>query len=185
MEPGLDLKDLHDAIVAAIAGQFPALQTVEAYREETERTQLPTPACLVELFELEVSAADDPGTEQLALMARFEARLVLGYREMAAKIEVRRLAAALAQFVLRQRWGLGPNVGPAEILGCYPDDFDPRLDQYEVMRVEWQQLVRIGTDVWSGEGVPVENVRYAWAPRIGPPFVDEYRPLAGPAPRVE
>lgn len=185
MEPGLDLKDLHDAIVAAIAAQFPALQTVEAYREETERTQLATPACLIELFELEASADDDPGTEQLALMARFEARLVLGYREVAAKIEVRKLAAALAQFVLRQRWGLGPNVGPAEILGCYPDDFDPRLDQYEVMRVEWQQLIRIGVDVWSGVGVPVENVLYAWSPRIGPAFRDEYRPLDGPAPITE
>ncbi|MBS3958287.1 MAG: hypothetical protein KGZ52_02650 [Xanthomonadaceae bacterium] len=185
MEPGVDLKVLHEAIVSAIAAQFPALQTVEAYREETERTQLPTPACLVELFELDASAEDDPGTGQLALMARFEARLVLGYREVSAKIEVRRLAAALAQFVLRKRWGLGPGVGPAEVIGCYPDDFDPRLDQYEVMRVEWQQLVRIGTDVWSGEGVPVEDVRYAWSPRIGPPFADEYRPLVGRPPIPE
>lgn len=185
MDEGVDLKALHDAICAAIAAQFPALRTVEAYREEVERTTLATPACLVELFELEASAENDPGTEQLAMMARFEARLVLGYREADAKIEARRLAAAVAQFVLRQNWGLGPSVDRAAVLGCYPDDFDPRLDQYEVMRVEWEQLIRVGTDVWSGEGVPVTDVRYSWVPRVGLPFEAEYRPLDGPAPVTE
>lgn len=176
-DPGVDLNQLHENIVAAIAERFPALQTVETYREEIERTAFQAPACLIELFEMEAAPQEDPGTEQLAMMARFEARLIIGYREANAKREVRKLAAALAQFILRKRWGLGPNVGPAEITGCYPDEFDPRLDQYEVMRVEWAQLIMVGENVWSGEGIPVTEVLYSWSPKVGPPFVDNYRTL--------
>lgn len=177
MDPGVDLNQLHDNIVAAIAGQFPALQTVEAYREETERVTLRAPACLVELFELEAVDDQDHGTEQLPMMARFEARLIIGFREANAKREVRKLAAALAKFIRHQRWGLGANVAPAEVMGCYPDEFDPALDQYEVMRVEWQQVVYVGENVWTGEGVPVTEVLYSWAPKIGLPFRDNYRTL--------
>ena len=184
MDPGVDLNQLHQNIVLAIAEQFPALQTVEFYREETDRQTLRTPACLVELFEMEAEPGEDPGTEQLAMTARFEARLIISAREGTAKVEVRKLAAALAKFILRKRWGLGPNVAPAEVVGCYPDEFDPRLDQYEVQRVEWTQLIMVGENVWSGEGVPITDVRYSWSPKIGPPFVDNYRPLteAGPIP---
>ena len=175
--PGVDLKALHENIVAAIAEQFPALATVECYREEVDRKTLPTPACLIELFEMEAEPTEDPGTEQLAMTARFEARIVIGYREDRAKIEVRKLAAALAKFILRKRWGLGPNVGPAEVTGCYPDEFDPRLDQYEVMRIEWQQLIMVGEDVWSGEGIRPTEVLYSWEPKTGPAFRDNYRTL--------
>lgn len=179
-DPGVDLAALHQNIVAAIAAQFPALQTVEAYREEADRQTLRTPACLIELFEMEAEPSEDPGTEQLAMTARFEARLIISAREATAKVEVRKLAAALAKFILRKRWDLGPNVSPAEVTGCYPDEFDPRLDQYEVQRVEWAHLIMVGENVWSGEGVPITDVRYSWSPKIGPPFVDNYRPLDGP-----
>ena len=95
------LADLHDAIVRAIRGQFPTLRTVEAYRED--RKSLPTPACLVELSEKEAEDGLDPGTGQLAVKARFEARLILGFRqEGCPKLAVRRLAAALAVFVHQQ-----------------------------------------------------------------------------------
>jgi hypothetical protein len=171
----VDLGDLHDAIVDRIAEAFPALQTVAAYREEDERTQLMLPACLVELAEMEADPDEDPGTEQLAIWCRFEAQIIVGFRESRAKVEVRKLAAALARFTLRNRWGLP--VGPAQVAGCYRDDFDPQLDQFEVMRLEWRQLVHIGDSVWTGEGVTPTEIRYSWAPKIGLPFRDNYRTL--------
>lgn len=159
------LDALHDGIVARTRERFPALATVEAYR--LDRKNLPVPACLVELTELEADADADPGTEQLAVTARFEARFVISFRQGGKnpKREVRKLAAAFAVFARHQRWGCP--VGAAEVLGCYPDDFDPELDQYECWRVEWQQTVRLGESVWVDDGVTPGEVLLAWAPEIG------------------
>ena len=88
----ISLDALHEAIVRAIQRKFPALVTVEAYRQV--RGGLPVPACLVELAELEAADDLDPGTEQLAVMARFEARLVIGFRQggLNPGLEIRKLA---------------------------------------------------------------------------------------------
>lgn len=138
---------VHDGIVLAIKAQFPDIKTVEAYR--LDRKSLPLPACLIEMTEMEVDMDVDPGTEQLAVTARFEARLVLGFRQGSknAKLEVRKLAAAVASFARLQRWGCP--IGPADVIGAYPDDFDPELEQYECWRVEWTNLIHIGESVWN------------------------------------
>lgn len=149
----LDLGDLHDAIVAGISAQFPALQTVEFYREEDDRkTPASMPACLLELTEFEKAGADpDPGTGQLAVMARFEARLIIGFRTPNAKREIRKLACAFASFVHLRRWE-GVVTGPGEVVGIYHDDFSPELDQYEVWRVEWAHVIHLGESVWKPDG---------------------------------
>lgn len=172
------LDEIHEAIVGAVRRQFPALLTVEAYRQV--RGALPVPACLVELAELEATDELDPGTGQLAVMARFEARLVIGFRQggLNPGLEIRKLAAALAAFVHQQRWGLP--VGAADVLGCWPDDFDPGLEQYECWRVEWQQVLHLGESVWTNEGrTPVPYL--AWAPEIGAVHEADYEPAAGRA----
>ncbi len=173
----ISLDALHEAIVRAIQRKFPALVTVEAYRQV--RGGLPVPACLVELAELEAADDLDPGTEQLAVMARFEARLVIGFRQggLNPGLEIRKLAAALAVFVRQQRWGLP--VGAADVLGCWPDDFDPGLEQFECWRLEWQQVIHLGESVWTDEGqVPVPYL--TWAPEIGAAHEPDYRPAVPP-----
>lgn len=168
------LDDLHAAIVGSIAAKFPSLATVEAYR--LDRKSLPVPAVLIALTELEADQdAPDPGTGQLAVMARFEAVAVVGFRTTNAKLEVRKLAAALAHFALRNRWGCP--VGPAEIIGCYQDDFYPELDQYECWRIEWRQIVHIGSSVWIDNGTPPTNPVYSWAPDIGIGHEADYEPI--------
>lgn len=168
----LDLDALHDAIVQSIAAQFPALATVEDYRED--RLNLPLPAVLVELIELEPTPDADPMTEQLAALARFDARVVMGFREPQAKRSVRKLAAALALHVSGQRWG--QKIGPAEVVVIAPDDFTPELDQFEVWRVEWQQPVHIGPSIWTDDGVTPVPV-FSFAPDIGPGNEGSYEPL--------
>nr|DAR96802.1 MAG TPA: tail completion protein [Caudoviricetes sp.] len=168
------LDALHEAITGAIRAQFPDLATVEAYRQD--RKNLPVPACLVELSEMEAGNDLDLGTEQLAVMARFEARLVIGFRQGGRNpgLEIRKLAAAVAAFVHQQRWGLP--VGPADVLGAWPDDFDPNLEQYECWRIEWQQVIHLGESVWHDEGVTPEPV-LSWAPEIGAGHEADYEPV--------
>lgn len=170
----IDLGQLHDNIVAWIAEAFPSVATVAAYPEEDDRGTLMAPAILIELAELEATPDRDPGTEQLAMTAKFEALVIIGFRTANAKREIRKLAASLAHYILRKRWGLP--VGPAEVIGCYRDEFDPNLDEYEVFRVEWQQIVNIGEGVWKNDGI-VPTPVYSWAPKVGEPFRDNYRTL--------
>lgn len=173
------LDAVHSGIVAAIKAQFPDLKTVEAYR--LDRKNLPVPACLVECTELDAAPEVDPGTEQLAVNARFEARFVIGFRQGGKnpKLEVRKLAAAFAAFALRKRWGCP--IGPAEVIGAYQDDFDPELDQYECWRVEWQQVIHLGDTVWKDDG-EVPTPFFSWSPQIGEAHAPAYRDPEGNAP---
>lgn len=166
------LDAVHEGIVSTIAAQFPDLVTVEAYR--LDRKSLPVPACLIELTEMDAVPDNDPGTEQLAVNARFEARLVIGFRQgdKNPKLEIRKLAAAVANFIRAKRWGCP--IGAAEVVGAYPDDFDPELDQFECWRVEWQQLIYLGDTVWKDEGATPSQVMLGFAPNIGPGHEADY-----------
>lgn len=169
----LSLDALHQAILDAIAAQFPAVSTVDAYRED--RKQLALPAILVELEDFEAAPEDNPGTEQLPVMARFSATIVMGFREPNVQREVRKLAAALGVFVHRNRWG--QHAGPAEVLTITPDEFDPALDNVEVWRVEWQQPLALGEGVWNNDGSIPTEVLFSIAPEIGAEHEDDYEPV--------
>lgn len=168
-----DLDALHDAIIAAIRAAHPVFATVEAYRED--RKDLPVPACLIELADMEPQPGDDPGTEQLCVMARWELFVVMGFREASVKRAVPKLAAAVALTVNRNRWGL--KVGAAEVTAIEPDDFRPELDQYEAWRVDWQHLIHIGPSVWRDDGAVPSQVLSNFAPEVGPLFEGNYDPI--------
>lgn len=174
----VDLGVLHDAIVADIKAAFPDLATVEFYRED--RKELPKPACLLELTELEALPDDDPGTEQLAVMAKFEAELVIGFRTPKAKQSIRLLAASLAAWLRKRRWTnysgttLKLPTGECQVIGAYQDDFtvmgrdnDQGMPQLEVWRVEWQQIIHLGKTVWTDEGTTPTQIFFGQAPDIG------------------
>lgn len=169
------LDDVHAGILAAISERFPEFRTVEAYRQD--RRTPATPAFLLELCEME--PADDPGTDQLAVMAKFEALLILDFKQpgLNAKLEIRRLAAAVSAFIRLHRWGCP--IGAAEFLGAYPDDFTPELDQFEVWRVEWQQVIYLGESVWQ-PGTRPTTVLGSTSPLIGIPYKDYYEEIAQP-----
>lgn len=174
----VELNQVQQSIIDAVAAQFPAVQTVADYREN--RSSLPTPAILIELEEFEAAPDEDPGTEQLAARCRFVARIVIGFRTEKAEREIRRLAAALAAFVHQNRWG--QPVEPAEVLTAAPDDFDADLDQFVVWSVEWQQIVHLGATVWTAEGLLPPQVVYSWSPDIGPGNEGEYEPIRSGSP---
>lgn len=166
----IDLGALHQAIVDAVAARFADVETVADYRDDRDR--LPLPAILIELEDMEGAPDEDPGTGQLAVMARFAARVIIGFRTKSAEREIRKLAGALGAFAHLNRWD--KPVGPAEVLVIGPDAFAPELDRYVVWRVEWQQVVHLGASVWTNEGdIPV-TVLIGFDPDIGPGHEDDY-----------
>lgn len=181
----IDLAVLHDQIVADIKAQFPQLQTVEFYRED--RKSVPLPACLLELTEMEALPDDDPGTEQLCVMASFEAELIVSFRTPQAKQSIRLLAAALSAWLRMRRWSNPDDptkklpTGEALVVGAYQDDYrvmnaqrDQDLPQFEVWRVEWQQRINLGESVWTDEGVTPSIVFAGISPEIGFGHEDDY-----------
>ncbi|MEX3924403.1 hypothetical protein AB4Y36_10280 [Paraburkholderia sp. BR10936] len=168
----IDLDALQDKIVADIKAQFPDLQTVEFYREE-EREGLPLPAVILDLCEFETVSDNDVGTGQLPVMARFEAEIIFGFRVANVKREVRKFSAALAAWLYKRRWP-GHVCDAAEVVGCYPDDFDPKMDKYVVWRVEWTQGLYLGNSVWDNNG-KIPLTRLSVSINGGPP-VDDWIP---------
>lgn len=195
----IDFSELETAIVRDIKAAFPALATVEFYRED--RTELPLPAVLLELVEWERDGDKDPGTEQLPIIANFEAEIIIGFRRVEgrkAKAEVRRLVNALAAWMHNRRWRYPDGrlndsgkpktmpTGPVMVVGAYPDDFQgmetgrkgDKLDKYEVWRLPWQQSVNLGETVWTNDGVTPTTPLYSFAPETGIPNKDDYQESA-------
>jgi len=166
----IDLDALHDAIIAAVASGMPTVASVQSYPED--RVALDLPAVLIDLEDMEAAPDADPGTEQLAVVTRWRARLILGFRTANVLRQVRKGAAQLAALVHLNRWG--QPVEPARVTLVGPDPFDPDLDQYEVWVVEWEQIVHLGASVWAGEGILPETVYLGFAPDVGSDNVDDY-----------
>ncbi|WP_353272104.1 hypothetical protein [Wolbachia endosymbiont (group B) of Apomyelois bistriatella] len=139
----MNLKDLHQAICSTLKEEIPAIQTCEIY--PAIRKELVAPAVFVELASLE--PGKDPGTEELALKARFEARIVIDSTIENAPIIVRTLAAEVARVVNKNTWE--KNVSPAEFLSAEPDGFRSELDAYLVWMVDWSHQLHLGKSVWE------------------------------------
>ncbi|WP_447933075.1 hypothetical protein [Wolbachia endosymbiont of Dactylopius coccus] len=139
-------RDLHQAICKTLKEEIPAIQTCEVYG--AVHREIVAPAVFVELVSLE--PGKDPGTEELALRARFEARVVVDGRN--SSVVVRELAAEIARVVNRNTWGV-ENISPGEFLSAEVDDFKPELDAYLVWMVEWVNEIHIGKSVWSETGI--------------------------------
>ncbi len=141
-------KDLHQKICTMLKEEIPEIQTCEVY--PTIYREIKAPAVFVELVSLE--AGKDPGTEELALRARFEARVVVDGTVEDSSVVVRELAAEIARVVNRNTWGV-ENISPGEFLSAEVDDFKPELDAYLVWLVEWTHELHIGESIWSEAGI--------------------------------
>lgn len=164
MAHNLDLEDLHEKIKLALATKFPEFATVASYPRE--RKELELPALLVELEDMEVDPEHDAGTEQLPVVSKWAARVVLSKREAGLKLKIRKLAGALGVFIHRNRFGA--TVSPAKVTVIGPDAFDPDFDAQEVWTVEWDQNLDLGSNIWDGEGLTPDKVMIGWDPQTGP-----------------
>ncbi|WP_265029740.1 hypothetical protein [Wolbachia endosymbiont (group A) of Philonthus cognatus] len=137
-------KDLHQAICTKLKEEIPAIQTCEIY--PSIRKELLAPALFVELVSLE--SGKDPGTEELALKARFEARIVVDGTVEYSSLVVRSLAAEVARVVNKNTWNV-KNVSPGEFISAEIDGFRPELDAYLVWLIEWVHTIHVGRSIWE------------------------------------
>ncbi|WP_264338637.1 hypothetical protein [Wolbachia endosymbiont (group A) of Cheilosia soror] len=142
-------KGLHEAICKTLKEEIPAIQTCEVYR--AERREIIAPAVFVELASLE--PGKDPGTEEFALRARFEARVVVDGTVEDSQVVVKSLAAEIARVVSKNTWNV-KNIAPGEFLSAGGDDFRPELDAYLVWMVEWVHEIHVGKSIFSGGVTP-------------------------------
>lgn len=138
----LTLEQMYDAISATIRAQMPAIRFADAWPDIKRRIILP--AVLLELDELE--PGDDPGTGETALIARFQARIIVDSRPEAGNRAASMLASQLAVLLRDQQWGLP--IDTAQFLRACPDFMRPELDGYTVWLVEWTHEFHLGQFTW-------------------------------------
>lgn len=162
--------DLHNAIEQYLRAAFtPAeLPTLEQYPELVKKIK--APAVLIEMDDLVPS--EDPGTGELAMVARFVAYAVLE-RTPKADLQAASLALAVALKVT-QGGRFGQPVGPAKVIRVARDEFKPELVGYAVWAAEWTHEILVGESVWDGVGVPVTQIMVGWSPDIGIGHEDDY-----------
>ena len=125
------LTDLHHAIVNELTTKIEGIETSGFYPKIRE--EITAPAVFVDMVSLE--PGQDPGTGEVAYIARFEARFMVGTSDE-ANLQVRELAAEGGRIIYKNSFGL--NVKAAELLSVGNDGFNPELDAYEVWIVEWE-----------------------------------------------
>lgn len=135
--------NLHNAICSTLKEEIPVIETCEIY--PAIKTTITAPAVFIELSSFEKGSG--PGTEELALRARFEARIVIDSTVENASIVVRSLAAEVARVINKNTWGMG--VSPAEFISAEIDGFRPELYAYLVWLVDWVHEVHLGESVWE------------------------------------
>uniref|UniRef100_UPI002FD21D45 hypothetical protein n=1 Tax=Wolbachia endosymbiont of Pentidionis agamae TaxID=3110435 RepID=UPI002FD21D45 len=129
---------------ATLKEEIPAIQTCEVYHPAI-RKELVAPAVFVELSGFE--KGNDPGTEELAIKARFEARIVIDSTIENASLIVRSLASEVARIINKNTFNM--NISPAEFISAEPDGFKPELDAYLVWLIEWVHEIHQGKSIWE------------------------------------
>lgn len=145
------ISDMHETILSAIRDQLPVLQTVRDYHVGAS---LETPAALLELETME--EGEDDGTEMVPLRCTWTIHCVLGRRTDSIEREVRDFAAQVLALVRRNRWGLPTSLPEAITSG--PGEFQTGQDGFESWYVTWEQELRVGTDIWQGDGTQPDTV---------------------------
>jgi len=164
-----------DRIVTTLGQAFPDVATIEEYPRF--RKKITAPAIFVEFADADQT--EDAGTEQLCMMARFEARVVFDRAmplDKKPSVMALSLASAVAKEISANRFGC--TVGPAKDIKLEPDHFKPELGGYVVWLIEWTHSVRIGDSVWDGTGITPTDLYVGIAPEIGLEHEDDYT-LAG------
>lgn len=174
----MTLTELHVAIIAGLKSALPDVPTIEAYPVIQRRIRLP--AVVLELSEIEPGS--DPGTGQVAVVGRFQARCIVDPVIAGADMVVREMAAAVILALQYQMWGITEDVAPARFLQAGDDGFKPNLDGYLVWMVEWHQEFHIGAFKWVWPDDTGLEVMLGMYPETGSGKEPKYWPLSALSP---
>lgn len=183
---GTDIVAMHDNIVKKLSEQFKDdFNLIEFYRSENDRKPLKKeelPALLLEVPDFELNLENDVGTEQLPLLARIEARVVIDAMEkdqdnpIFAKLKARVLTLKLAQYLFKNKHFHELKTGPLTLLDVTEDAFYPGLDRYEVWRVDFSIPIHIGESIWKSEGA-TPTAWFSWVPDVGSAHSSSYQEI--------
>jgi hypothetical protein len=112
------------------------------------RDEIRLPAILIDLVELE--PGDDPGTDELALVCHWEARILVS--DNIPESDLWALVQVAMLWLFNHTWPEA-NIGRARLKQAGPDHFPPEYQGHRIWLIEWTQTVRVGESVWDGSGV--------------------------------
>ena len=144
----LDLEAALAGVVAGLAVRFPDLNVVVA--EDVESVDLPVPAMVCQIAEIEPDPDGDQLTGQFPCLVRVQARIVLGHRTPKVRMATLKLAGAVAAAVHTERFGVA--WGGGRVFIVEPDEFSPDADRFDVWLVEWLHSASLG----NGFALPAE-----------------------------
>ena len=147
-----NLELLHQEILEGIS-QLTGVMHCGNYPRRMDEVTLP--AVFVDLVELEPDT--DPGTDELALITHWEARVIVAESQKEADEIIRSLIITVMKWLFSHSWPQ-KNIGRAQLKQAAPDHFSPELQGHIIWLVEWTHSVRVGDSVWDGEGVVPEQV---------------------------
>ncbi|MNE43964.1 hypothetical protein D3C80_1381670 [compost metagenome] len=164
----LDL--LYSAIETHISEAIPGLAFVGTMPDMLERVALP--AVVLELVELEPGR--DPGTGEVGVDARIEARIIVGSEQEQCQQQAAFAAAQMTVLLRMQTWGL--EVEQAEFVRAAQDWTRPELDGYAVWVVEWTQGIYLGEEEWPWPNQPPGSLLWGFGSNTGPGNEGNYLP---------
>ncbi|AQL40041.1 hypothetical protein [Pseudomonas syringae] len=168
-DQAFSLDSLYEAIERHIRAAIVGLEYVGTMPDMLE--QVAVPAVLIELVELEPGV--DQGTGETALIARFEARVIVGAEREQCQQQAAFAASQLAVLLRLQTWGL--DVEPSEFVRAAQDWSRPELDGYAVWVVEWTQGIYLGEEEWPWPNEPPGTLVFAFTSDTGRDSDDLYQ----------
>ncbi|KAB8307259.1 hypothetical protein EH228_14745 [Erwinia endophytica] len=165
----------HEAVIGALQ-RISWVRDADTYPEKDapKFSGLVTPAVYFELNEW----TDNGGTTgQLEVTLDCDLYVVVdaaGAGNEKPAIFLRAAAADLTQWINGQQFGLS-GVEPATFIAATKDEFDPRMDDYLVWRITFNQNAAFGEDPFASTGQPLKQAWLGIAPDIGQQHVDDYR----------
>ncbi len=159
----IPLGQVYVAIEERIKQAIPGLGYVGTMPEGVKRVD--PPAVVLELVGFE-DADKDPGTGEVAVDARFEARVIIGQEEPNCLHIAAFVAAQLTVLLRMQSWGLP--VEFAQFVRAERDWSRPELDSCAVWVVEWTQIIYLGVEEWPWPNQPPGSLLFGFSPSTGP-----------------
>lgn len=173
----IQLEVYHAAIEASLKEAVPELKRVEYYTRPEK--SIATPALALELVEWRPPPNGQDSTGMYSWEFEWGVYVMLDFRGSTErpKLELRLLAMRLCEAIEQNRWGLP--LSPAHVSVAEKDEFDPDWDSYEVFKISFVQLGRVGVDAHAldVDATPPVEVLGSRAPDIGLPNEEKYKPI--------
>lgn len=146
------MKNIIESICNEILANVPEIKTCFVYEKNIRKFK--APAIFLEVPSYEVG--DMPATDELALVAIFEARLVVDSNIEHAYFYSHGLITKLAHFINLNNFN--QNITPATLKSISEDAFRPEFDNYLCWLVEWSHELYIGKNIFDETGFPPHEI---------------------------